>query len=145
MKLVLSLIACLITFTGCNNTVSRQDSWNLLGGAYEKHGEMLTYNDYWVEAYRDTTNRSYFLLLVYKDTQKFISDSLRIGVLPEGVAFDYGTVERNGQQDRSLVVLYKPQDSAYHYNILKAWRANVETGKFEVVPNAGIRVVPFKE
>ncbi len=35
--------------------------------------------------------------------------------------------------------------SSYQYNILKAWRANVETGKFEVVPNAGIRVVPFKE
>ena len=138
-KFILSI--SVLIFWGCTNQTSRQDHWNLLGGSYWKHGEMLAYNGYWVEAYKDTLNNSFLLLLVDKNKKKEISDSLRLGILPDSVSFDYGTVELNEQQDRSLIAMYKPDDSLYHYVIIKAWRANVQTGKFEPFPITGIRVV----
>lgn len=132
--------ALLIILCGCSNQNGPESQWNLMGGPYWKHGETIAYNGYWIEAYKDTTDGSFLLLLVNEDEGQAISDSLRIGTLPDTVFFDYGTVEYNLQQDRSLVALYKRDDSLFHSEVLKAWRANVTTGRFEAFSTEGVRV-----
>jgi len=135
------LLISILILSNCSDIGRSRDNWNLLGGSYWKHGEMIAYDGYWVEAYKDTTTNSYLVLFVNKDNFNLISDSLRLGELPEGISFDYGTVELNEQVDRSLVALYTIGDSSIHYSILKAWRANSSTGKFEEIKSKGIRIV----
>jgi len=134
----------LITLINCSNNkkykVGDPASWNLLGGANEKVGEMIVRNDYWIEDYEDTITKSHKLLLVHKDEYKTITDSLNIGIFKTGQSVDYGTVELNEKEDPELVALYIKDDSFYHRNIIKAWKVNVEAGKFEDFSTKGIRV-----
>jgi hypothetical protein len=129
-----------IGFLSCLHENSEDtDSWNLLGGPYEKTGEMIVWRGYWVEAYRDTITNLHKVLFVKKDNKKFISDSLNVGLLDSSETLDYGTVELNEQEDREIVVIVKTDDSLYHTNIVRAWRANTKTGKFQSCSIDGIR------
>ena len=144
----LFLIITAIVFFNCSNSINEtgeRDSWNLLGGTNEKTGEMIVWRGYWVEAYKDTVTNIQRILLVNKDNKKTISDSLNLGALNMDEGVDYGTVEVNEQEDREIVALFKIDDSLYHKNITKAWRANTETGKFEPCSTMGIRVKNIKK
>jgi len=132
-------IAILFILLSCNNR-SGKLQWNLLGGTYEKVGEMVVWDGYWVEAYIDTTTNYQRLLFVNKDNYKTISDSLNVGILKNEESIDYGTVELNGKEDREIVAVFIKDDSLYHNKIVRAWKANVKTGKFEEFPTYGIRV-----
>jgi hypothetical protein len=131
--LTLGVIICLNRCSGHTN------SWNLLGGSHEKIGEMIVSKGYWVEEYIDTITNLRKALLVNQQNNKFISDSLSIGVLASPYKFDYGNVELNEREDPEIVVILKTDDSLYHKNIVKAWRANTVTGKFESCSIDGIR------
>ena|SRR5688572_3200341 len=106
---------------------------------------MVVKNGYWVEDYEDTITKSHKLLLVHKDLYKTITDSLNIGIFKTGQYVDYGTVELNEKEDPELVALYRKDDSSYHTNIIKAWKVNVEIGRFEDFPIKGIRVKNVKQ
>ena len=133
----------LMVITNCSNKkqFSNRDKefWNLIG-SYEKVGEMIVWNGYWVEEYQDTLTNYRKLLFVQKDKHNTISDSLNLGILKDKESVHYGTVELNEKEDREIVALFVQDDSLYHQKILRAWKANTETGKFEVFPVTGIRV-----
>lgn len=137
---LLQILFCFIISCKEITTQKPDSTWNLLGGSYFKHGEMMAYDGYWLEGYRDTINNNILILLVDRGNKNYISDSLKIDSLPNGAAFDYGSAELNGQTDRSLVVTYVDSDSNFHATILKAWRANTTTGKFELTSTTGIQV-----
>lgn len=144
MNRLIILTFLLFTLINCTGNkkykVGDAAAWNLLGGSNEKVGEMIVRNGYWVEDYEDTLNSSHKLLLVHKGNYKTITDSLNIGILKIGQSVDYGTVELNEIEDPELVALYVKDDSFYHKSIIKAWKANTETGKFQDFPIKGIRV-----
>ncbi len=121
-----------------------ESNWSLLDAPYSKHGEMRAYDGYWVEAYRDTTEKNVMFLLVDRENKFEISDSLKIESLPNESDFEYGSVLLNGQMDRSLIVTYNRSNTNIQSNILKAWRANTATGKFEEILTTGIRVEKVK-
>ena len=144
MSRLIILTFLLFTLISCTDNkkykVGDVASWNLLGGSNEKVGEMMIGNGYWVEDYEDTLKKSHKLLLVHKDEYKTITDSLNIGILKNGQAVDYGTVELDEKEDPELIALYLKDDSFYHKNIIKAWKANIERGKFKDFSIKGIRV-----
>lgn len=134
------LVFLTISFFSCLDDNSNEpNSWNLLGGSYEKTGEMIVWGGYWVEAYKDTITKLYKVLLVNKNNTKTISDTLNVGVLDSTQNLDYGNVELNEREDPEIVAIVKIDDSLYHKNIVKAWRANTETGKFQPCSIDGIR------
>jgi UDP-N-acetylmuramyl tripeptide synthase len=137
------ILICLVSCNVRPNQVN-ESNWSLLDAPYSKHGEMMAYDGYWVEAYRDTTKNNIMFLLVDRENKFKISDSLKIESLPNGSDFDYGSVLLNGQLDRSLIVTYNRSNSNIQSNILKAWRANTATGKFEVILTNGIQVATVK-
>jgi hypothetical protein len=120
-------------------------SWNSLGGSYEKIGEFIVRNGYWVEEYIDTITNFRKVLFVNRDNNKFISDSLNVGVFDSTHRLDYGNVELNEREDPEIVAIVKTDDSLYHKNIVKAWRANTVTGKFEPCSVDGIRAKNAKK
>lgn len=140
MHRIIVFMFLLFGFFSCLNENSGDtDSWNLLGGSYEKTGEMIVWDGYWVEAYRDTITNVRKMLFVNKDNKKYISDTLTVGILDSTQNLDYGNVELNEHEDREIVAVVKIDDSLYHENIIRAWRANTETGKFQSCSIGGIR------
>jgi hypothetical protein len=117
---------------------------NLIGGRYEKHGEVLCYDNYWLEGYRDTVNDHYKVFLVDRSANSPVVDSLDIIPGSANETIDYGTVISKDVQDRSLVVLYMTSDSCFSKSIRKAWKANTEKGKFEDHSGAGLEVQQVK-
>ena len=136
----------IVGFLSCVDENSEDnDSWNLLGGPYEKTGEMIVWKSYWLEAYRDTITNLRKVLLVNMDNNKFISDTLNVGLLDSTQKLDYGNVELNEREDPEIVAIAKIDDSLYHKNIIRAWRANTETGKFQSCSVDRIRVKNSKK
>jgi len=103
-----------------------------------KTGEMKSWNDYWIESYVDTITQRHKILLVHNGDNKVITDSLNIGALLEDMVLDYGTLRVNDKWNPEIVAVFIERDSTQTNNVVKAWRGNSETGKFESVLTWGI-------
>ena len=134
----------LIFFTACACTnhrmtdASEVSTWNLLGGSHIKTGEMKSWNGYWIEAYIDTPTQNNKVLLVQNDPVKIITDSIFIGAFLDNMVLDYGTLRISDKWDPEIVAVFDERDSLRANQVVKAWRGNSETGKFESIPTAGI-------
>jgi hypothetical protein len=133
LALILFVCSCANNETNQNND---ERSWNLLGGSYLKTGEMLSWNGYWIEAYKDSVTQNCKVLLVHKGDNKTITDSLIIGTLSEDMVLDYGTLRVNDKWNPEIVAVFIDRDSMQ--SVVKAWRGNSGTGKFESIPALNI-------
>lgn len=68
-----------------------------------------------------------------------ITDQLPYLEAGRGLTIVYGVCELDGQLDTSIIALLQPSDSEWTTNIRTAYRANIETERFEPLLSNGIR------
>ena len=69
--------------------------------------------------------------MVHRGDNKTITDSLIIGTLSEDMVLDYGTLRVNDKWNPEIVAVFIERDSMQ--SVVKAWRGNSGTGKFESI------------
>ena len=97
---------------------------------------MLIKDDYWIQAYEDTTRNDFLVLFTYEyissGTLKII-DSIALKDLKDDEWIDYGTVKNKGKEDPEIVVKIRTKSKENINEIIQAWRANMKTLRFEEI------------
>lgn len=74
-----------------------------------------------------------------KKARWFVTDLMPYPKTPAGFHVVYGFCERDGSPDASIIAVVKTTDSEWFSNVQTAYRANMNTGRFEESSIKGVR------
>lgn len=96
------------------------------------------------EVHRGRVKALWFERLIRRDEKGIpyweLKDVLVVPPYPKSQLLSYSFCLMNNLPDKEIVAIvdYQP-DAEYFTRVRKAWRANRQTGKFEVIPTKGIK------
>jgi len=76
-----------------------------------------------------------------KKARWLITDQMPYPKAPAGFQVVYGDCERDGRPDKTIIAVVKTTDTEWYTTVHFAYRANLNTGRFEKTPINGIRCI----
>jgi hypothetical protein len=74
-----------------------------------------------------------------KKARWLVTDQMPYPEAPSGFQVVYGLCQRNGNPDETIIAIVKTTDTKWYTVIRSAYRANLDTGRFEKVSIKGLR------
>lgn len=74
-----------------------------------------------------------------KKGRSLVTDQLSFPRIPRGHDIVFANCERDGKRDETVLALVKTTKTEWWSQVLSAYRADLNTGRFEKIPTKGIR------
>lgn len=74
-----------------------------------------------------------------KKARWIVTDQISFDQLPPGHHVAFALCERRGELDETILAVVKTTDTEWYTDLRSAYKANLNTGRFEKIPPKGIR------
>ena len=115
------------------------NGWTSLGGAVIG----LSRNDdrsfrFGISLFFDDNNDRVLFFNEFVQDRRRILDTLHIGKLNDNEILTFALCRLNAERDCEIIAVAIREDKEFYDNIVRAWRANTDTGRFEKIDIEGV-------